>query len=365
MGKLLREVRAETSSAVYSIVIGSGIAADALAGSSVFKGEPSAFIVSTTVYNLHTAYIDSFLKKISGSVLILFEDSEANKSFTYAGPFLNRLAEAGLNRRSVVVSIGGGVTGDFAGFIASIYMRGIKVIHVPTTLLAMVDASMGGKTAVNIDVGKNMTGTFHQPSLVLSDTKFLSTLPYHEMANGLTEALKHALIGDSRSLEILNRNDTDIVNKESELIELIAASAEFKTGVVQKDERESGLRAILNFGHTVGHAIESLMNYTGISHGAAVAAGIEVKTYASNTAGQLSDNDRELILSLISRYSLRGPALRLDPEDICEHMKYDKKNSAGTINLVTLEKIGKPLINTVIERQLMIESIKKVIGGKG
>jgi 3-dehydroquinate synthase len=265
----MKEITVNTGHGAYLIRIGSGILSGNPALDRIIVGRRSAFIVSERVYDLHVEYISDVISRYPRAELFIMDDREENKSYSHAEKFLQGFVEKGFTRESAVVGIGGGVVGDFAGYCASLYMRGIPVVQIPTTLLAMVDSSVGGKVAVNLNVGKNIVGQFHQPSLVLSDTSLLSTLPERELKCGLAEILKHGLIGDEGTLEILRRNTIDSIREEPALSQLIYLSARFKASVVEKDEREEGLRAILNFGHTVGHAIESFMQYRGVSHGEA------------------------------------------------------------------------------------------------
>jgi len=271
------------------------------------------------------------------------QDLEENKSYLYAEKFLQGFADKRLARDSVVWSIGGGVVGDFAGYCASLYMRGINIVQCPTTLLAMVDASIGGKVAVNLRSGKNLVGGFLQPLLVVCDTFFLSTLPEKEVKCGLAEIIKHALIGDSASFDILLKHDLVSVQKEDVLSELIYNSVKFKLSVVSQDEKEVSLRAILNFGHTVGHAVESLMEYKGISHGEAVAAGILAESRISRDMALLSSVDQEKITALLKQYNMGDKSISCDVEDVIEHMKFDKKNVGDRIKFVLLKEPGVPL----------------------
>lgn len=361
--ELLKEtVKVNTSGSGYNIVFGDGILRETLLQEAERFDEPSAVIVSSAVYNRHSAYIDSALKDLSNIAVLEIDDSEINKNYYYAADYFKNMIDLGLNRNSCIVAIGGGVTGDFGGFLAALYMRGISVIQVPTTLLAMVDSSVGGKTAVNIGRGKNIIGAFHQPSLVAGDIRFLETLPYHELKNGIAEALKHGLIGDRKSFDLLSSNNRDTVVEKQNLIGIASASAAFKASVVEEDERESGKRAILNFGHTVGHALESYMKYSGVSHGEAVAFGIAVKTRICNMSGAVSDHELEMIYDIIDRYELVKIGMDAPPDELIRHMQYDKKNRAGVINFVGLNSIGSPAINYSIEpdvlRQALIETIR-------
>jgi 3-dehydroquinate synthase len=361
MAGLIHTLAARAGAVSYDILIGSSILPESFLRSEITSSERIALIVSAGTYELHRHYIDDSLEVIRSRLfLIRMDDREENKSYGYAERFLNRFIEEKLNRRSIVIGIGGGVTGDFAGFCAGVYMRGIPIIHVPTTLLAMVDSSIGGKVAVNLSVGKNMVGLFHQPSLVVSDVRFLQTLPDAELGNGLSESFKHGLLGDNRTLELLERYGPDSIKSEEAIAELVALSAAFKTGTVERDEREAGLRSILNFGHTIGHAIESSASYRGISHGQAVAAGIKIKIEVCRRMGLLMEGEAARADGIMKRYGLLPELKNLDIDRVIRHMEFDKKNYAGEINFVLLNGIGNPRINQRISPGLLKEVMVKI-----
>ncbi len=363
MAELTRTITAAAGGRSYDILIGNSILPVSLARKELGAFELVAVIASSRVYRLHRDYIDESLSVLGGrGRLLLYDDSEEDKSYARAGEFLEKFIGIKMNRRSAVIGIGGGVTGDFAGFCAGVYMRGIPVLHVPTTLLAMVDSSIGGKAAVNLSVGKNIAGIFHQPAMVVSDMRFLDTLPDSEFRNGLAEALKHALIGEASTLAMLERNDPQSIRKGDEAAGLVARSVSFKTDVVARDERENDLRAILNFGHTIGHAIESYLGYRGVSHGEAVAAGMRVKTEISRRLGFLTDVEASRARDIIDRYGLMRERWDLDMDGVIGHMEYDKKNFGGSINFVLLKGLGKPFINQRISIDLLKEVMKEIVG---
>jgi 3-dehydroquinate synthase len=291
------------------------------------------------------------------------EDSEKNKNYSYAGGFLEKFIESGLSRKSLVIAIGGGVVGDFAGYLAALYMRGLPVIQVPTTLLAMVDSSIGGKVAVNLSHGKNMAGAFHQPVMVASDMKFLETLPEDELINGLSEVLKHGLLGERETISILDSNDLESILDTHVMEKLVERSVAFKASVVSSDEKESGRRAILNFGHTTAHSVESLMEYRGISHGRAVAMGIVAAMKISRRMGWIEEGDVELAEKLIEKYRLYNTISRLDPENLIEHMKFDKKNYGGKIKFVLLKGMFNPEFNVEVDDNLLTDVLAEIFTG--
>jgi len=356
----LKKLTARTGYSSYGILIGKDILdLDEIKNFIPQNADKTAVVASKRVYGLHEKTLDRFFDRFPGSQIFMMDDGEENKNYALAGMYLDKFIQAGLSRKSAVLGAGGGVVGDFAGFLSSIYMRGIPVYHLPTTLLSMVDSSIGGKTAVNLSKGKNMAGVFHQPGSVLMDIRFLDTLPDDEFKNGLAESLKHGLIGDGKSLDILESNDLGSIRNGDVMTELISASVEFKLSVVERDEREGGLRAILNFGHTVGHALESLMDYTGIPHGKAVAVGMMVEAGISMRNGWLGDDELSRIGSVMRSYGLLDVDLDLDPHDVLSHMRFDKKNSGGGINLVLLRSLGSPEFNVRVDEKTIIESLSE------
>ena len=354
-------ISATTESASYDILIGSSFLPDACRRREISGSERIALIVSARTYELHHQYVRKSLDYLWDRLILLpMDDREENKSYSYAEQYFEKFVSEKLNRRSIVICVGGGVVGDFAGFCAGAYMRGIPVIHVPTTLLAMVDSSIGGKVAVNLTVGKNIVGLFHHPSLVISDVQFLQSLPEAEFKNGLTESFKHGLLGDDRTLELLEKNGPASIKREDAISELVALSASFKSGIVTKDEREAGLRSILNFGHTVGHAIESSFSHKGISHGQAVAAGIKIKIEASRRMSLLTGEEAARVYEIMSRYRLLPEKIDLDVERVIRHMEYDKKNFGNAIQFVLMHGLGNPRINQRIDSDLLKEVMVEI-----
>lgn len=351
-------ITAHAGTSTYDILVGASILAKTFECGAVSSAESIAIIVSSRVYEIHRDRIESAYNSLRSKChLFLMDDGENNKNYAYAEQFLNHFIEKKLNRKSIVVGIGGGVVGDFAGYCAGVYMRGIPVVHVPTTLLSMVDSSIGGKVAVNLSVGKNIVGLFYQPLLVVSDISFLETLPDDEFKNGYAEAIKHGLIGDTDTLQLMESNDPISIKRMEIISRLVSQSVLFKSKIVASDEREKGLRAILNFGHTVGHAIESYREYKGVSHGEAVAMGMRIKVEISRRMGLLTDSDASLANHLIDKYGLRKINPDLDLDAVIGHMAYDKKNFGGSINFVLLNGLGTPMIN----QQISLDMLKKVL----
>jgi 3-dehydroquinate synthase len=361
MDQDIAEITASHDTGNYPVKIGKGILAEALLSAAKLFRDPAAVIVSSRVFDLHENAIIESLSGLSEYEIIKFDDSEKNKSYAYAEKILEAFIRSGISRRSGVIGIGGGVTGDFAGFLAGTYMRGIPLIHVPTTLLAMVDSSIGGKVAVNLSVGKNIVGVFHQPSMVIADLDFLTSLPYHEMANGITEAFKHGLLGDMETLEILKQNNQSSINDASTLNKLVRRSVAFKASIVERDNKESGLRAVLNYGHTVGHALESITEHAGVSHGQAVAYGMLVKSGAGLAAGMLRKEEVNLIRDIIYKYCLIKEIPKINIDELITHMVFDKKTEARQPKFVLLDGIGKPVWNKTIDEDLLKAECHKAL----
>lgn len=357
----MEEVIANTNSGSYKIQIGN----QALLKSKELKdiiaeGEVKALMLSNYLYDLHYEYLGDVLAMHPNRAMFLVQDSEENKNYEYAGTFLQKFADVGLERKSCVWAIGGGVIGDFAGYCAALYMRGIPVVQCPTTLLAMVDASIGGKVAVNLGKGKNMAGAFHMPTLVVADLFFLQTLGQEEIKCGLAEILKHGLLGDKPTLDILQKENITSVQREEVLSRLIYHSASFKADIVSRDETEIGLRAILNLGHTVAHGIESALEYKGVTHGEAVAIGLLAESRMSARMGLLPKEDLQTTEDLLNKYKLVNLNIKLDGETVIRHMGFDKKNRDGAMRFALLKKIWEPVYDAVVPDEIIRVEIENI-----
>jgi len=285
------------------------------------------------------------------AVSITVPSGEESKSLDQLGRLYDAFAGAGLDRGSAVVSMGGGVVGDLAGFAAATYTRGIPFVQVPTTLLAQVDASVGGKTGIDLPAGKNLVGAFHQPRLVLIDLDTLSTLPERDYRAGLAEVIKYGIIADPELFGFLEQNRDAVLRHDSDVVEhLVVRSCQIKAEVVVEDEREAGRRAILNYGHTIGHAVEATAGYGVYLHGEAVAIGMAAAGRLSSRAGWLSEEDRARIERLIASYGLpvrlREP---LEPEALVAAMRLDKKSRGGELRFVLARGIGQVEMTPVDE----------------
>ena len=304
-------------------------------------------------------------KKIS---LHYFKSSEKNKNQKSIDNILSILLSKNFNRNDCVISIGGGITGDVSGFAASIFKRGLKFINIPTTLLSQVDSSIGGKTGINSKYGKNLIGAFYQPSLVISDTVFLKSLPRREIICGYGEILKHAIIADKKFFTFLDINGSQILNLKSPLIEkAIFKSCSIKKSVVQADVKEMGVRKILNFGHTFAHAYEATLGYSKkLNHGEAVILGIKTAAKFSLLNNTLNIKEFNLIENHLKKLNLPKNINKFfsirNLGTILSFMKKDKKNNTNKINLVTLKKIGSPIYKLQFdEKKINLFLIKELI----
>ena len=324
-----------------------------------FPYEQRLVLTNNTIYALHSDRILSLVDGDKARVVII-EDGERYKNLESFAEVHTRLLELEFNRRSLLIAFGGGVIGDLAGFVASTYQRGIDFIQIPTTLLAQVDSSVGGKTAVNHPHGKNMIGTFYQPKRVLIDLSLLKTLPQREYVSGLAEVLKYGFIQDAEFLEWMRINYEAILAKDPEVIsEMIYRSCACKKFIVDQDERESGIRATLNLGHTFGHAIEKLMKYQGVLHGEAVAIGMNMAGYLSCRMGLISKKDQLYITSLLHLFDLPCEAPQsFTPQEFLNVMRLDKKNLTQKIRFVLLNAIGQAMMTDDIPEEYIIEAIE-------
>jgi 3-dehydroquinate synthase len=302
-----------------------------------------AIISDSTVADLHGLGVLGGLRSSGLSAeLLRFPAGEAHKTRESWIDLTDRMLAAGFGRDSVVVALGGGVTGDLGGFVAATYMRGIPVVQVPTSMLAMIDASVGGKTGVDVPGGKNLVGAFHPPRLVLVDADVVRTLPRAERARGLAEAVKHGAIRDRSHLEAVGHHAEALLEGQPTAVEaVVAASVEVKARVVSEDELEGGVRRILNFGHTLAHALESVTGFS-LSHGEAVAAGMVLEARLGEKLGVTQEGTSAGLSAVLARLELpvRPPA-GLDPAAVVAATRTDKKNAAGIVRYALLERLGR------------------------
>ena len=321
-------------------------------------------ITDNCVGSLYGQKFLSSLKDVGLNVhLIEFPAGEASKNINTVLDIAGKLLKLGADRETCLIALGGGVVGDITGFIASIFMRSIPYIQIPTTLIAQVDSSIGGKTAVDLPHGKNLLGTFYQPCAVFADLIFLETLPEKEFNNGLAEIIKYGIIDDEKMFHTLENHMEAIKLKDSKLLlNLVETCCRIKKSIVEIDEREQGLRRILNFGHTLGHALEAISKYS-ITHGEGVAIGMVAAARISEKMGYLKSSEPVRIETLIRQAGLPVKIPKsLDGEKIIAQLKMDKKKKNNVVHFVLLKKIGRPFISGNIEHKVIaavIEEMKK------
>jgi 3-dehydroquinate synthase len=331
----------------YPIYIGTGLLGDSELILRHIHGRSAVIVSNTTVAPL---YLESVERALQAAQIrfdtVILEDGEQHKTLQSVNQIIDCLLQQRHDRRSSVIALGGGVIGDVAGFAASIYQRGVNFIQVPTTLLSQVDSSVGGKTGVNHPLGKNMIGAFYQPQGVIADIDSFNTLPARELSAGLAEVIKYGLIYDAEFFAWLEQYIDGLVQLDADLLaQAVRVSCEIKARVVEQDERETGLRAILNLGHTFGHAIETVMGYGNWLHGEAVAAGMMMAIDLSIREGLVTESLRARSAGLLQRAGLPiSPPDDISIEQYLDVMAIDKKNIDGNIRLVLLRALGEAFI---------------------
>lgn len=342
----------------YPIFIGSDLNPESLLEPYI-KGKQVMIVTNTTVAPLYLEHyltaIEALGKKVATCIL---PDGEKYKNIEHLNLIFDALLKAGFNRDATVLALGGGVIGDMAGFASACFQRGVYFIQIPTTLLSQVDSSVGGKTGINHPLGKNMIGAFQQPQVVLADMSQLSTLPDRELSAGLAEVIKYALLGDLDFLVWLEENMDGLVGRDSVLLaEAVYRSCAHKARIVANDEKEQGERALLNLGHTFGHAIESYLGYGIWLHGEAVATGMVMAADLSQRLGWISVEDLERTKKIIQRAHLpvKCPAIPLD--EFLAYMAHDKKVLNGQLRLVLMKSLGQAVITKEFDVELMKQAI--------
>jgi 3-dehydroquinate synthase len=319
----------------------------------------SVFVVTTQdVWQHQGARAEKALADVPHRVLYL-PGGEENKRLAPLEALAEQMVRAGGDRSSIVIAFGGGIVNDMGGFLAAMFMRGIPVVQVPTTLLAQVDAAVGGKTGVNLVAGKNLIGAFHQPQAVLIDPGVLDTLPSREYRAGLFEVIKCGVIRSPRLFELLEHRVHDVLRLTHDAVdELISESVRIKAEVVSADEKEGGLRRILNFGHTVGHALEAETAYSRFLHGEAVAFGMKAATRIAELNGILSRADRKQICDLVNRYGPIPPLHGIRAENLLGRLIHDKKTLRGKVHFVLPERIGEVRVVTGVDDDTILSAIR-------
>jgi len=347
-----KRVRVKLGERSYDILIGRGLIEQLATLFAAAKlGKRGVVITDATVAPLYANKLVAALGAGGYVVEVMTVPAgELSKSLRKANRLLEQLPGVGLDRQSFVVGLGGGVAGDLAGFVAGTYLRGLAFVQVPTTLLAQVDSSVGGKTGVNLPQGKNLVGVFHQPRLVVADTETLATLPERELRAGFAEVIKTGAIYDAQFFGWLEKNYRRVMRREpAALVETVRRCCEIKAAVVSADEREGGRRAILNFGHTIGHAMEALADYTGLLHGEAIAIGMNCAAGLSVRCAGLPAAEAQRIVKLCQASGLPvrvGDGYNLTA--LREAMRVDKKAVGGQLRFVLLKRLGQAVVSDAV-----------------
>ncbi len=359
----MKTVRVDLGKRSYDILIGAGLLDHCHQFLEQYKTGKRIFLISNpTVSRL---FGKNILQRLSGNgyqvTEIFIPDGEAHKSLETVETIYSALITQGADRSSTLVALGGGVTGDIVGFVAATFLRGVRYLQIPTTLLSQVDSSVGGKTGVNHRLGKNLIGAFYQPDLVCIDTNTLASLPPREFQSGLYEAVKYGLICDSDFFEFFESHLEEIQKRTPHALEkLISRCCEIKAKITSSDEKEQGLRRILNFGHTFGHALEGATEFQGLIHGEAIAWGMLAETRLSFMKGYLSESKSQRISDGIRRIGELPPVDLVPTQGILEAMKCDKKRQNDQIVFVLLEDIGKTRVTAGIEEDVLIQAWKEI-----
>ncbi len=346
----------------YPIEIGTDLLKDVRLLSRTIRGKRLAIITNDVVAPLYLEKLTASLKQAGKQVIsIVLPDGEQEKNWESLMKIFDFLMQNKCDRKTTLVALGGGVIGDMTGYAAASFMRGVPFVQVPTTLLAEVDSSVGGKTGINHPLGKNMIGAFYQPEAVLADTSTLNTLPDKELSAGLAEVIKYGPIIDAKFFDWIERNIEKLLSRDSvALAYAIKRSCEIKADIVRQDERESGIRALLNFGHTFGHAIEAGLGYGKWLHGEAVGCGMVMAADLSWRMGLLDENSRDRISNLVEKAGLPTIAPDLGNDRWIELMEVDKKNVGGEIQFVLLKSMGSAFVTRVPEN-LLLETLSACV----
>ncbi|MCE3002105.1 MAG: 3-dehydroquinate synthase [Xanthomonadaceae bacterium] len=350
-----RRIKVALGARAYPILVGPGLLRQPREWIDAVRGRHVLLVTDSHVAPLYGDTVRAALSGREARTFVL-PAGEPNKSLAECARAFDLLAGMKASRDACVVALGGGVVGDLAGFVAATWMRGVDFVQMPTTLLAMVDSSVGGKTAVNLTQGKNLIGAFHQPRLVVADTEALATLPDRELAAGLAEVAKYGALGDAGFLDWIDRHALALRTRDPDAIaQAIESACRHKAAIVARDERETGERALLNLGHTFGHAIEAATAYQRFLHGEAVAIGMVLAAKLSARLGMAGEAPARALADLLARLGLpvELPA-DLDPEVLLGHMRLDKKNASGRLRLILWRGPGKAVIvDDVPEREVL------------
>lgn len=343
----------DLGSRAYPILIGPSL----LSAESItpyIRGRQVLIVTNETVAPLYLPTVKQALASYDVAVVVL-PDGEQHKHIETLDVIFTEALNRRFSRNATFVALGGGVVGDMTGFAAASYQRGVDFLQIPTTLLAQVDSSVGGKTGVNHRLGKNMIGAFHQPVAVVADTEVLNTLPARELAAGLAEVIKYGLLGDTAFLDWIEAHIDALIDRQPDAIAVaVSRSCEMKAAIVARDEREGGIRALLNLGHTFGHAIEAHLGYGDWLHGEAVGTGMVMAARLSAMLGHVSEADVVRVIQLCERSQLPiRPPSGMTPDDFLKHMAVDKKNVDGRMRLVLLQQLGEAYVDADVSHEAL------------
>jgi len=363
--KEMNRIKVDLGERSYPVFVGTGII-NKLAEILALYGKQKKYVIITDehVQKLYAGPLVKHLEK-NGFVAVLFAVpvGEKSKSMKIYEQVLNKMTQAGVARDWAVIALGGGVPGDLAGFVAATYMRGLEFIQIPTSLLAQVDSSVGGKVGINLDAGKNLLGAFYQPKFVWIDTDFLKTLDGRDVISGLAEVIKYGIIRDPDFFMYCEKQLSSILNLQSSaLIHIIALSCTIKAAVVKDDEKEHGVRAILNFGHTIGHAIEACFGYKKIRHGEALLWGMLIEARMAWKLKILPVNDFERIKKILLRVPLKVSIASISIKDLLPWMKVDKKVVDASIRYILPTAVGTTTIVKDIREDVLQEALSYAVG---
>ena len=338
----IQRIAVKSSAGSYSVVSGAGVIRRAAKEIAALGQFSDLHVVSSPkVWRAAGKAVRRGLRLSKSKCLHLFDDAESAKNLRSVEQIARSLSHAAADRKSLVIAVGGGVVGDVAGFAAAVFLRGVKLVHIPTTLVSQVDSSIGGKTGVNLPEGKNLVGSFYPPRLVLTDPELLRTLSDREFRGGLAEVIKHAIVADAEMFAILERDMEKVLRRDRHTLGfLIPRNVEIKARVVSRDEREAGLREVLNYGHTFAHALESVTKYRRYQHGEAVAWGMIAAAFLGHELGLTRAGDVSRIVALIRRLGPLPPWPRVPPAALLRAMRSDKKTRGGILRFVLSPRIG-------------------------
>ncbi len=356
----MKKISVRAANGKYDVLCGRGVLRELPRVASRIRPDGAVFVISSPRVWRHWGSRVERLLGGSWRATILIDDAETAKNLTTVERACRELVRAGADRRALIVAVGGGVVGDVAGFIAASYARGIALVHVPTTVVAQVDSAVGGKTGVNLPEGKNLVGAFYPPQGVVADSSLLTSLPPREFRSGIYEIIKYGVIGDSKLFHFLEKKLEKVLRRERPaLAYLIERSVAQKARVVSEDERESGLREILNFGHTFAHALESVTRYRTYLHGEAVGWGMIAASRLAVEEGMLAPGEEERIAKVIARVGPLPEWPSVPPAQLIAAMQADKKTRAGHLRFVLPERIGAVRCGVEAEEEMLVRVLRE------